>query len=71
VAEWLVCCPVSLWFQILASALALKTAFNCRKFSDLLENFSCTITPGSMSMFNCEIYQRGIGSPPGSIPVAG
>jgi len=36
-----------------------KPSFNCRDFSDLYEKLSCTITPGSISLLNCEIYQRG------------
>ena len=36
-----------------------KPSFNCRDFRDLYEKLSCTITPGSMSLLNCEIYQRG------------
>ena len=39
--------------------MAEKPSFNCREFSDLHEKLSCTITPGSMSLLNCEIYQRG------------
>ena len=31
---------------------------NCRDFSNLHEKLSCTITLGSMSLLNCEIYQR-------------
>ena len=34
-------------------------SFNCRDFNDLYEKLSWTITPGSMSLLNCEIYQRG------------
>ena len=34
-------------------------SFNCRDFSDLYGKLSCTITPVSMSLLNCEIYQRG------------
>jgi len=58
-----------------------------REFSDLHENLSCTITPGSMNLLNCENYQRGrvfeladtelvlliahLIRPPGSIPDVG
>ena len=38
---------------------ALMQSFNCREYSDLHEKLSCTITPGSISLYNCEIYQRG------------
>ena len=38
---------------------AKKASFSCREFSDLHEKLSCTITPGCMSLLNCEIYQRG------------
>ena len=64
-----------------------KQLFNRREFSDLQEKLSCTITPGSMSLLNCEIYKRGRVStvadtkllllithlirPPGSIPGVG
>ena len=62
VAERLVCWPVSRWSRILAPASAKhmrwKLSFNCRKFSDLHEKLSCTITPGNMSLLNCEIYPR-------------
>ena len=30
-----------------------------RNMCDLHEKLSCTITPGCMSLINCEIYQRG------------
>ena len=33
-------------------------SFNCRDFSELHEKLSYTITLGSMSLLNCEIYQR-------------
>ena len=33
-------------------------ARNCREFSDLHEKLSCNLTPGSMSLLDCEIYQR-------------
>ena len=29
------------------------------EFSELHKKLSCAITPGSVSLFNCEIYQRG------------
>ena len=32
---------------------------NCREFSDVHEKLAFTITPGSVSLLNCEIYQRG------------
>jgi len=37
----------------------LKTDIHCRDFSDLHEKLSFTITPGSMSLLNWEIYLRG------------
>ena len=39
--------------------IQLIPSFNCREFSDLHEKLSCTKTPGSMSLLNCEIYQCG------------
>ena len=36
-----------------------KQSFNCRDFSVLHEKLSCIITPESVSLLNCEIYQRG------------
>ena len=36
-----------------------KSSFNYRDFSDLYEKLSCNITLGSISLLNCEIYQRG------------
>ena len=37
----------------------LKTLVQLQRLSDLHEKHNCTITPGSMSLLNCEIYQRG------------
>ena len=36
-----------------------KPSSNCRQLADLHENISCTITPGSMSLLNCEIFHCG------------
>ena len=36
-----------------------ETVIQLQGFSDLHETLSCTITPGSISLLNFEIYERG------------